>query len=117
MLGGDGTVGWVLSCIDTLQSEAASERSSPDKGAGKEATVSEHWTPPPVAVLPLGTGKTACSAPAPSEVHEHMASCEGAEMTLKIRVSVGGLTMSSLLCGSKACRHRHELLQWVRELR
>ncbi|KAK9785856.1 hypothetical protein WJX73_007544 [Symbiochloris irregularis] len=43
VLGGDGTVGWILSALDTLQ-------------ASSPAELPEHWTPPPVAVLPLGTG-------------------------------------------------------------
>ena len=36
--GGDGTVGWILSCLDALSDK------NPD------------WVPPPVAILPLGTG-------------------------------------------------------------
>jgi diacylglycerol kinase (ATP) len=42
VLGGDGTVGWILSCLDSLQAAFA--------------TADRHWTPPPVGVLPLGTG-------------------------------------------------------------
>lgn len=43
VLGGDGSVGWILSAIDKLQESLSSE-------------LPEHWVPPPVAVLPLGTG-------------------------------------------------------------
>ena len=42
VLGGDGTVGWILSVLDSLQESGAE--------------LPEHWAPPPVAVLPLGTG-------------------------------------------------------------
>ncbi len=44
VVGGDGTVGWVLSCLDALQE--ARERQ--EGGAP--------WLQPPIAVLPLGTG-------------------------------------------------------------
>ena len=44
VVGGDGTVGWVLSCLDALQAAFA----------GLKEPV--HWIPPPVAVWPLGTG-------------------------------------------------------------
>ena len=43
VVGGDGTVGWVVGCIETLAARLA-------------AAGVEDWTPPPVAVLPLGTG-------------------------------------------------------------
>ncbi|CAL8462241.1 g1772 [Coccomyxa elongata] len=44
VLGGDGTVGWILSCLDSLAAQFAAEPSP------------RHWAPPPVAILPLGTG-------------------------------------------------------------
>ena len=44
VVGGDGTIGWILSVLDGLQQQFAAQ---PDP---------MHWTLPPVAVLPLGTG-------------------------------------------------------------
>ncbi len=44
VVGGDGTVGWVLSCLDALQA------------ARQAAQAHSPWLPPPIAVLPLGTG-------------------------------------------------------------
>ncbi|KAL4436134.1 hypothetical protein ABPG77_005582 [Micractinium sp. CCAP 211/92] len=43
VIGGDGSVAWVLQCLETLKSEQA-------------ALGNTQWKPPPVAVLPLGTG-------------------------------------------------------------
>lgn len=48
VMGGDGTAGWILSCLDAMQEQRA---------AGAEC---QAWAPPPVAVLPLGTGTCAC---------------------------------------------------------
>ena len=45
VVGGDGSVGWVMSCLDAL-------------GDHMRAAGEEHWRPPPIAVLPLGTGAT-----------------------------------------------------------
>jgi hypothetical protein len=43
VVGGDGSVAWILSCLEALKEEQAA-RGNP------------HWKPPPVGVLPLGTG-------------------------------------------------------------
>lgn len=45
VMGGDGTAGWILSCLDAMQEERAS---SPEPRL---------WSPPPIAVIPLGTGE------------------------------------------------------------
>lgn len=50
VLGGDGTVGWILSCLDSLAAQFAAEPTP------------RHWAPPPVAILPLGTGAPSTSA-------------------------------------------------------
>jgi len=44
VVGGDGTVGWILGCLDSLQAEFAAQ---PEPF---------QWQLPPVAILPLGTG-------------------------------------------------------------
>ena len=44
VVGGDGTIGWILSILDGLQQQFAAQQEP------------MHWTLPPVAVLPLGTG-------------------------------------------------------------
>ena len=44
VMGGDGTAGWILSCLDAMQ-EARAQLPEPHM-----------WSPPPVAVIPLGTG-------------------------------------------------------------
>lgn len=46
VMGGDGTAGWILSCLDAMQEKRAL---LPDP---------QIWSPPPVAVIPLGTGKS-----------------------------------------------------------
>ena len=44
VVGGDGTVGWIMGCLDAMVHAAeAGEGSLP-------------WAPPPLAILPLGTG-------------------------------------------------------------
>ena len=43
VVGGDGTVGWILSCLDRIMQEK-------DEGAATG------WQQPPIAMLPLGTG-------------------------------------------------------------
>jgi hypothetical protein len=43
VVGGDGSVAWILSCLEALKEEQA-------------ARGNLHWKPPPVGVLPLGTG-------------------------------------------------------------
>ncbi|KAK9851856.1 hypothetical protein WJX84_011935 [Apatococcus fuscideae] len=45
VVGGDGTVGWIMGCLDAMVKAAAEggENSLP-------------WAPPPLAILPLGTG-------------------------------------------------------------
>ncbi|KAL0033148.1 hypothetical protein WJX79_005638 [Trebouxia sp. C0005] len=40
VIGGDGTVAWILSCIDSIQASIGNE----------------DWVPPAIALLPLGTG-------------------------------------------------------------
>ena len=44
VVGGDGTIGWILSVLDSLQQQFAAQEEP------------MHWPLPPVAVLPLGTG-------------------------------------------------------------
>lgn len=44
VMGGDGTAGWILSCLDAMQEKRAL---LPDP---------QIWSPPPVAIIPLGTG-------------------------------------------------------------
>lgn len=46
VMGGDGTAGWILSCLDAMQEKRAL---LPDP---------QVWSPPPVAVIPLGTGNS-----------------------------------------------------------
>ena len=45
VVGGDGTIGWILSVLDKLQQQFAAQQDP------------WHWALPPVAVLPLGTGE------------------------------------------------------------
>ncbi len=45
VVGGDGTIGWILSVLDKLQQQFAAQEEP------------WHWALPPVAVLPLGTGE------------------------------------------------------------
>lgn len=42
IVGGDGTIGWIISCVETLKEEFRCN--------GKD------WKPPPIAVMPVGTG-------------------------------------------------------------
>lgn len=42
IVGGDGTIGWIISCVEDLKKEFAS--------SGTE------WTAPPIAIMPVGTG-------------------------------------------------------------
>ena len=44
VVGGDGTIGWILAVLDGLQQQFAAQQEP------------MHWALPPVAVLPLGTG-------------------------------------------------------------
>ena len=43
VVGGDGTVGWILSCLDAIEH-------------GKDGGAATGWQQPPIAMLPLGTG-------------------------------------------------------------
>ncbi|KAK9855135.1 hypothetical protein WJX84_000838 [Apatococcus fuscideae] len=45
VVGGDGTVGWIMGCLDAMV------KSNAETGEPGPA-----WTPPPLAILPLGTG-------------------------------------------------------------
>jgi len=42
IVGGDGTIGWIITCVESLKDEF--------KSNGKD------WKPPPIAVMPVGTG-------------------------------------------------------------
>ena len=54
VVGGDGTIGWILSVLDRLQQQFAAQEEP------------WHWALPPVAVLPLGTGDP------PPSLHGHV---------------------------------------------
>lgn len=43
VVGGDGTVGWILSCLDRIEQQ-------------KDERAATGWQQPPIAILPLGTG-------------------------------------------------------------
>ena len=57
-MGGDGTAGWILSCLDAMQEKRAL---LPDP---------QIWSPPPVAVIPLGTGSQVLPHPKPLSAPE-----------------------------------------------
>mmetsp|Transcript_35862 Transcript_35862/g.101515 ORF Transcript_35862/g.101515 Transcript_35862/m.101515 type:complete len:950 (-) Transcript_35862:353-3202(-) len=61
VVGGDGSVGWILSCIDLIQKEKDAEGAALPEDGEEDAPRGQSsprgsWTPPPVGVLPLGTG-------------------------------------------------------------
>lgn len=56
VVGGDGTIGWILSVLDKLQQQFAAQQDP------------WHWALPPVAVLPLGTGERFSVGPSLSVV-------------------------------------------------
>ncbi len=55
VVGGDGTVGWIMGCLDAMA-----------KSAAESSDNSPPWSPPPLAILPLGTGTNLLPAPSPS---------------------------------------------------
>lgn len=46
IVGGDGTIGWIISCVQELKRELNSGSTHP---------ISQ-WTPPPIGIMPVGTG-------------------------------------------------------------
>jgi hypothetical protein len=46
IVGGDGTIGWIISCVEMLKRELNSNCKHPFSS----------WTPPPIAIMPVGTG-------------------------------------------------------------
>lgn len=46
IVGGDGTIGWIISCVETLKRELNQNCTHPISS----------WTPPPIAIMPVGTG-------------------------------------------------------------
>lgn len=46
IVGGDGTIGWIISCVETLKRELNNNCTHQISS----------WTPPPIAIMPVGTG-------------------------------------------------------------
>ena len=65
VVGGDGTVSWIITCLDTLRQEleaaaAAAIAAAAAAGAGVPGVevASWRWSVPPVGICPLGTGES-----------------------------------------------------------
>lgn len=84
VVGGDGTVGWIMGCLDAMVKNAAEggENSLP-------------WAPPPLAILPLGTG-----------AHPLESSMFSADYTNSTATLIGTLVfrMFVLFPSGRACR-------------